>query len=235
MVRGALLAAAMVIGLAGRAIAADPPAEGEVRAALERARARSGTQRELPPPVDDKPVEGEGDAPKGKPGELTPADDGMQGGAPSPFWQLVSRVFLWSLIGGAALLVITWVVTELSRRRGRTATADTLAVVPDAGVRVASPLADPAALAAEGRWDEAVHALLATSLALLAARAPISDSLTGRELVAQVSMPAPARTALSALVGHVERSLFGGSPADREIFERAARDHESFRAALAGS
>jgi hypothetical protein len=47
-------------------------------------------------------------------------------------------------------------------------------------------------------------------------------------------MPTPARTALSALVGHVERSLFGGSPADRKIFERAARDHERFRAALVG-
>ena len=57
----------------------------------------------------------------------------------------------------------------------------------------------------EGRFAEAIHALLLETLAALSRAARLAPSLTSREIVARVPLPARAREALAGLVAAVER------------------------------
>src|SRR5262249_7439101 len=74
---------------------------------------------------------------------------------------------------------------------------------------VAIPIASAEALAAEGRWAEAIHALLLKTLEALSAAARLAPSLTSREIVARIGVAPRARDALADLVLAVELSRFG--------------------------
>jgi hypothetical protein len=90
------------------------------------------------------------------------------------------------------------------------------------------PPGDPAGLAAEGRYMEAVHALLLAAIALLSRRfrLPLPPSRTSRELLRALPLQGAAREAFAGLVGTVERSWFGGAAIGPEEYEASV---ERFR------
>ena len=90
---------------------------------------------------------------------------------------------------------------------------DVAVAEPAAAAPVHIPIASAEALAAEGRWAEAIHALLLETLEALSRAARLAPSLTSREIVARVPLPVRAREALSGLVLAVEVSRFGGADA----------------------
>lgn len=66
-------------------------------------------------------------------------------------------------------------------------------------------------LAAEGKFADAIHALLQQTLGelVMVANHKISDAATSREIARQLVLPPSAGEALAALIGAVERTHFG--------------------------
>jgi hypothetical protein len=132
-----------------------------------------------------------------------------------------ARLFLWAVIAAAALLfaVMAWRRIREGewrfRRRRRTggieAEAEEEAWAPEAAPARAW-LREADALAAQGRYAEAVHHLLFRSVEDIARRRPraVRPALTSRELAAAPAIPAAARDLFARIAGLVERSLFGG-------------------------
>ncbi len=129
------------------------------------------------------------------------------------------------LIAGVVIAVVlaaTWVARRL--RRG----------AEDAAIGAPEP-ADPIAritigeaqqLAAEGRFGEAIHALLLETLEALSRAARLAPSLTSREIVSRVRMAPGARDALADLVAAVEISYFGSEvPGEADYQACLARFH----------
>jgi hypothetical protein len=147
--------------------------------------------------------------------------------------EVVLRALLWTALAVGAVLAIAWIVRRL---RG---------LVPDA--EVPAPAAAPAAdvgrrqlgaaeaLAAQGRYGEAIHVLLLDTLDALSCAARLAPSLTSREIVGRVPLPPPARDALSGLVVATEVSWFGGAdPGEAEYrlcLERFRAFLETYRSA----
>lgn len=77
-------------------------------------------------------------------------------------------------------------------------------------------LAEADALAAEGRYSEAVHLLLYRSVEDIEGRRPglVKPAMTSRDLAEAESLPAVARDAFSRIARAVEISLFGGRSID---------------------
>jgi hypothetical protein len=137
-----------------------------------------------------------------------------------------ARLFLWTVLVVAAL-ALGWAVYQRIRygewrlRRRRSA------VPAEPGGEEEepwSPEAAPArswlreadALAAEGRFAEAVHHLLFRSVEDIGRRRPrlVRPALTSRELAAAEVLPPAAQSLFSRIAGLVERSLFGGRPVE---------------------
>jgi hypothetical protein len=126
--------------------------------------------------------------------------------------ELLLRLLLWGGVAVLAFLAVAWLVRRLAPGDRDVAVADEAAPAP-----VPIQIASAEALAAEGRWAEAIHALLLETLEALSRAARLAPSLTSREIVARVPLPARARDALSGLVLAVEVSRFGGAePAEAE-------------------
>lgn len=77
-------------------------------------------------------------------------------------------------------------------------------------------LAEADALAAEGRYAEAVHLLLYRSVEDIEGRRPglVKPAMTSRDLAEAEGLPAVARDAFSRIARAVEISLFGGRSID---------------------
>jgi len=128
--------------------------------------------------------------------------------------QLVARGLMWILIAVTVVLIGAWLFGELRRERRTPATTgqdevETARAGP-ADV-VERPLGDAEALAAAGRYGEAIHILLLRTLEALVRRAgaALPASLTSREILARVALADEARAALGHLVQAVEISHFG--------------------------
>lgn len=148
---------------------------------------------------------------------------------PLGWLEVLLRVLLWSVLAGLAVLAAVWLARRL---RGAAAEA---AVEEDAPGPVAIPVESAEALAAEGRFAEAIHALLLDTLGALSRAARLAPSLTSREIVLGVPLPAPAREALEGLVLAVERSRFGGAAADAEDYRACLGRFHAFLASYRGS
>ncbi len=83
---------------------------------------------------------------------------------------------------------------------------------------------DPDALAREGRYEEAILALLVQSLRAVGWRPSVEGSLTAREVLWSIEHGDGRRGPLAKVVEGAERVRFAGEPATREIFE-ALRPH----------
>ena len=91
-------------------------------------------------------------------------------------------------------------------------------------------LAEADALAAQGRYGEAVHLLLLRSIEEIEARRPrlLRRALTSREIGGLSGLPEAARPAFHGIARAVERSRFAGEAVDAATFERCRKDYETF-------
>ncbi|MEA3052553.1 MAG: hypothetical protein QOG72_1456 [Sphingomonadales bacterium] len=132
-----------------------------------------------------------------------------------------ARIFLWTVLALAAAALAAMIYVRirdgewrLPRRR------PAVSVDPGPDEEAWSPEAAPArswlreadALAAQGRYSEAVRHLLFRSIEDIGRRRPrlVRPALTSRELARAEALPPPARSLFARIAGLVERSLFGG-------------------------
>lgn len=113
-----------------------------------------------------------------------------------------------ALVAIAVLLVLAlgW---RMWRARRQPVAAANDAWQPDAAAARAL-LEDADRLAAEGRYDEAVHVLLARSVERIEAERPglLKPASTAREIAATLALPSAARLAFATMAGRVEASRF---------------------------
>jgi hypothetical protein len=139
-------------------------------------------------------------------------------------------------IGGAIVAVLlgaVWLAGKLAERGQESALSEGAAAPGlDAG-----PLLDAEALAAEGRFGEAIHLLLLRTFEVLARRmgSRLAPGMTAREALARLTLPSPARPALSDLVDAVESTTFAGRSASEGDYLRCAERFTVLRSALAGA
>jgi len=121
----------------------------------------------------------------------------------------LDRLLLYLAWAGLAVLLalaLVWLARRLFfPNRNEVAEAAPGAVAP-----AEIPVAEAESLAAEGRYREAIHALLLETLQALSRAARLPRHYTSREIVARVPLGPAAREALSGLVSSVEVSWFGG-------------------------
>ena len=131
-----------------------------------------------------------------------------------------ARIFLWAVLAIAAAALIYMIYQRLRHgewrwpRRRRPPILEVAAEEewrPQEG-SARSWLREADALAAEGRYAEAVHHLLFRSVDDIARRRPrlVRPSLTSRELAGSPALPGGVRQTFAAIAALVERSLFGG-------------------------
>jgi len=144
----------------------------------------------------------------------------------------LTRIVFIVLLVAVAALVLAWAARAVMERMGR-GRAGGEAEVPgtgaEAGPEREPDLEDATRLAAEGRYGEAIHALLLAAIHHFAARAhmTVQPSRTSRELARLLPLRSESRTAFDELVRAVERTLFGGEAAGPEDY---ASSLERFRA-----
>lgn len=144
----------------------------------------------------------------------------------------VLEILFWGgLIVGAALILL-FIAREFAPAswfRGAKATVAATDWRPDPG-KARALLEDADALAAGGRFDDAIHLLLFRSIDDLVSRRPgaVSPSLTSRDISNLRVLPDDARTAFARLAQAVERTFFGGRPADADAFGQARADYQAF-------
>jgi hypothetical protein len=154
-----------------------------------------------------------------------------------------ARIFLWSVLALAALLLIWAIYNRLRHgewrvRLPRRAHAE---AIPDdedwapGEVPMRAWLEEADALAREGKYAEAIHHLLFRSIEDIANRRPnlVRPALTSREIAASHGIPARARELFAAIARMVERSLFGGRPVGERDWQEARGAYSDF--AVAGA
>jgi len=100
--------------------------------------------------------------------------------------------------------------------------------------RAAAAIPDADALARQGRFAEAIHALLLRALSELGRRpggALPPAALTSREVLRSASVAAEVRAALAPIVVAVEWAHFGGRLAGRDDYEACQAEYRRFREA----
>jgi hypothetical protein len=253
-VSGCLVSVAIAVGLGAAAPAgADPvnlPGTGKADdAAIERARQAVLDDRYQPELPRYQAGSGSGGIAPGMPGrraggELdeaerdrrmldTRAHDDAGGSSLMTF-------VMWGLVVVTAVLIASWLASELSRYGGD-AELPLEAEVHDR-MRAASaaiierPLGDADELARRGEFAEAIHVLLLRTLQELARSAAVrvAPAMTSREVLARVPLLADARSALAGLITAVEITHFGDEPANAADYERCRQQFTVFAAAFRG-
>jgi hypothetical protein len=215
LLAGALLAGAVPAG-AQAETAASPE---EVRAKAQEVLKDPRYQRAMPPHLEPKDLDGSGDFGPSGGGAGQVALPVIGAGA------AIGKVVFIVLIVVVVLLLVGWIGQAIVRRRREAPAAEVAAEGAEGeAVRGREPAFDEATrLAAEGRYAEAVHALLLAAIRHFAERSRVSiqPSRTSRELVRLLPLGAEAREAFSDLVRTVELSLFGGAPVGQEEYEQS--------------
>lgn len=160
------------------------------------------------------------------------------GGSPSG----VSEALLWVLGIGAGVAILAVIASAAMRwQRVRKTKPDVVTQGPIGGVdpgleALPASLREARALAAAGRFEEAVHVLLRGALDYLRGRSgfTLEAALTSREVLAKAPIESDTRGAFGDLVGSVEVSLFGGYPVSAADFERCASSFEVVHRRLGG-
>lgn len=144
----------------------------------------------------------------------------------------VLEVLFWGglIVGG--LFILYFILRELAPdswfRRSRIVTEVT-DWRPESA-KAQALLEDADALAAAGRFEEAIHILLFRSIDDLVSRRPgvVRPALTSRDIAELQVLPDQARMAFMRLAQSVERTFFGGRPADADAFGQARADYQAF-------
>ncbi len=97
-------------------------------------------------------------------------------------------------------------------------------------------VSDPESLAAQGRYADAIHALLLGALVLMARQLDVAwpRSLTSREILRHPHLPAAARAGLGQLVQRVEVHHFGGLEPGAADFARCREIYTGLSGGLDG-
>lgn len=136
-----------------------------------------------------------------------------------------------ALLGLAAIgaLWIGWTLLQRWRLTRALAMPAADAPVIDRAAALAL-LEDADALAAQGRFDEAVHLLLQRSVHHIATARPdwLSPSSTAREIGLIPGLPAAARTAFVLITREVERSLYALRALAADDWHRAREAYAAF-------
>jgi len=141
--------------------------------------------------------------------------------------ELLLKILLWAALAVAVIIAATWIARRLGLgARDVEAPAEAASAAPAVGIRVEGA----EALAAQGRFAEAIHRLLLDTLEALSRAARLAPSLTSREIVSRVPLAPAAREALAGLVDAVEVSWFGGAVPGEGDYRRCL---ERFRAFVA--
>jgi hypothetical protein len=144
---------------------------------------------------------------------------------------VLKYVFWIGVVVGAAMVL--WLAVRdlgpLQLRRRRQAGAATVDWRPERTAAL-SLLEQADALAAQGRYGDAIHLLLFRSIDDLVEKAPgaAPAAFTSRDIVGAAPMPEEPRQAFARIVEAVERTFFGGRPADGADFSRCRSDYETF-------
>jgi hypothetical protein len=138
----------------------------------------------------------------------------------------LTRIVFIVLAVAVVALVLARVVQTMAQRmaRGRQSAGSEVEVAgEEAGPERELDVGDATRLAAEGRYGEAIHALLLAAIQHFAARArvQVQPSRTSRELARLLPLSGESRAKFYELVMAVERTLFGGAPAGPEDFQRS--------------
>ncbi len=156
-----------------------------------------------------------------------------------PRWPY-ARILLWGVL---AIVVgaVAWATYQrlrhgtwrwpwrLTRRAATVAVAPAPEWAPEAAP-AREWLREADALAAQGRFAEAVHHLLRRSIDDIARRRPrlVRPALTSRELSASDAIPASARDLFAGIARLVERSLFGGRSVGPDDWSTARAAYKDF-------
>lgn len=208
---GWFFAAALIAALclAPGAARAEERTPDEIR---ERARSvlERGYQRSLPGSAEEEPISGRGASSPGDGGSFSDVMIPAAGAL-----SMLSQLVLVVMAAVALVLLAVWIARNLPSARAKAAPATAQdGPAPDQPERETGPtLRDAERLAAEGRWSEAVHALLLAAVGRLCARfsVPQARSRTSRELSRTLPLQGEVREAFAGLVRTVEVSLFGGA------------------------
>ncbi len=156
----------------------------------------------------------------------------------------ISEALLYVLLGVFGFALVALVVREAmrwrSRRRRTTKAAGKIVAGLDVAQmaleRLPATLARARALAAEGRYEEAVHVLLEGGIGYLHALADftLEPAFTSREVLARAPLTSDTRAAFKDLVMTVEVSLFGGLPVGSGDFGRCEASIVTLHQRLAG-
>jgi hypothetical protein len=147
----------------------------------------------------------------------------------SPGLSAIGRILLYVMVFLGAGLLLWWLVGEFILSYGRPDGGEEEDEEGDGLAGGRRGMEDPERLAGEGRYDEAIHALLLIAIARLSERlpSPPGPACTSRELLRILPMGRSARDALAGLVAEVETSLFGGVPAGADSYSRCRRSFRS--------
>ncbi|MEM9068388.1 MAG: hypothetical protein AAGE52_07770 [Myxococcota bacterium] len=171
------------------------------------------------------------------------AGEGGSGQAPTPDLNfggglLSGQVMSSVLLVGVVLLLIALVVVLFFALRSDTADPPPVTRPREIeGKRPMEPLllkvGDPDALAAEGRFSEAILALLVQSLEHVGWKPLGERSRTAREVLWALSFQDPRRSPLAEVVGRAERVRFAGDAATRALFDEVKGWRDQLRSITA--
>lgn len=161
-----------------------------------------------------------------------PRDDGLGGlfGAAST---MISQLLL-VVVGVALVVLVGFVIVALMRRRhvapdevvvARPARRDR----PNAASELLVDPGDPDALAAEGRYAEAILALLIRALRLAGWQPDGQRSRTAREVLYGIDERDPRRAPLDHVVRRAERARFAGDPPTEALYREVREGYEALR------
>jgi hypothetical protein len=148
----------------------------------------------------------------------------------APFLKLV----FWAGLAAAVLMIVYFIargLLQIDLRRGkRKPKAGEAEAWRPEPARARALLEDADRLAAEGRFDEAVHLLLLRSIDDFSGRKPgaVRPALTSRDIAGLSAMPLSARGAFESIARAVEASLFAARPAGASDFARCREAYERF-------
>lgn len=146
------------------------------------------------------------------------------------------RLFVYALLIAAALLVAWLIVRAIARSfwwqklwAGRGVTEPPPDLKPDEAPARAL-LSEADALAASGRFTQAVHLLLFRSIEDLDARRPalVRPAMTGRELARLTAIPERPRTAFARIARRVEHGLFAQRALGESDWRECRAAYEEF-------
>lgn len=145
----------------------------------------------------------------------------------------ILKVVFWVGLALGVLLIVVFAAREIQATWTRRRTAEQVARPADWAPepeKAKALLEDADRLAAQGRFEEAVHLLLFRSIDELAGRRPeaVRPALTSRDIAQIEAMPGPARSAFSRIAEVVEKSFFGGRPVGQGEFSECRRAYEAF-------